>query len=88
MSPAVEFEHWFSVIQKDLVRVYVWYRLAVNSGYDQAIADMERIDKAQLSSEQRGEAKRLLNALASGQCAKDTRYLRSHEPEYSVQSSD
>ncbi len=88
MNLAFEFEYGFSVIQKDLVRAYVWYRLAANSGYDQAIANLERIEKTQLSSEQLGEAERLLNAQVPGQCVKDIKLLRSREPKFKVQTNN
>lgn len=88
MNLAFEYEHGFGVIQKDLVRAYVWYRLAVNSGFTQAIADAERIEKTQLSTEERGEAERLLNAQTPGWCVKDVEFLRSHEPRYKVQIKD
>jgi hypothetical protein len=62
--------------------------LAANSGYDQAIANLERIEKTQLSSEQLGEAERLLNAQVPGQCVKDIKLLRSREPKFKVQTNN
>jgi len=85
MNLAFEYEHGFGAIQKDLVRAYVWYRLAVSSGFALAVADVERIEKTQLSTQDRGEAERLLNAQAPGWCVKDIEFLRSHEPRYKVQ---
>ena len=87
MNLAFEYEHGFSVIEKDLVRAYAWYRLAVNSGHAPAIADVERIERTQLSSQQRDEAERLLNARAPGQCVKEIGFLRSHEPRYKVRNT-
>jgi len=88
MNLAFEYEHGFSVIPKDRVRAYAWYRLAANSGFTQAIADAERIQETQLSTEERGEAERLLNAQTPGWCVKDIGFLRSHEPRYKVQIRD
>ena len=88
MNLAFEYEHGFSAIQKDLVRAYVWYRLAVEAGFAQAIADVERIEKSPLSLEERDEAERVLNTQAPGQCVKDIGFLRSHEPRYKVQIGD
>jgi len=85
MNLAFEYEHGFGAIQKDLVRAYVWYRLAVDSGFVQAIADLERIERMPLSQEQLREAEHLLKAQAPGWCVKDIAFLRSHEPLYDVQ---
>ena len=88
MNLAFEYEHGFSVIQKDLVRAYIWYRLAANSGIALAKADAERIETTQLSTEERGEAERLLDAWEPGQCVQDIEFLRSHEPMYNVPATN
>jgi len=88
MNLAFEYEHGFGVIQEDLVRAYVWYRLAVMSGFSQAVADAERIEKTKLSTDGRAEAERLLNSQSPGWCAKDIGFLRSHKPRYKVRIGD
>lgn len=85
MDLAFEYEHGFGLVQKDIVRAYVWYRLAAKSGSEQAIEHVNWMEPTQLSSEELEKAQGLLGSSSLGQCVNDVPIRRSREPVQRIQ---